>query len=87
MARIFTTKFQYNHQHYDAIVTIIRKGENTSFTVKVLDLDLHAVIPGGELSYIGREGFKDISQIDNKLGLALMGSISSAIEEHLASID
>ena len=86
MARIFTTQFQYNHQKYDAIVTIILKGDTTQFNVKVLDIDLHEVIPGGELSYEGINGFKNMSHVDNQLAFAVMNSISNAIEEHLASI-
>jgi hypothetical protein len=87
MARIFTTHFQYNHQKYDAIVTIVTKEDTTCFNVKVLDLDLHAVLPGGEVYYEGKEGFKNNGKVDNRLTLALMSSISVAIEEHLANID
>lgn len=87
MARIFTTQFQYNHQNYDAIVTIVTKEDTTYFNVKVLDQDLHAVLPGGEVYFEGKEGFMNNSKVDNRLTLALMSSISVAIEEHLANID
>jgi len=87
MARIFTTRFQYNAQSYEAIVTIIPKENTTTFHVKVLDLDLHVLLPGGEVSYEGKDGFKANSKVDNRLALALMSSISTAIEQHLASID
>lgn len=87
MARIFTTQFHYNAESYEAIVTIIPKGDTTTFHVKVLDLDLHVLLPGGEVSYEGKEGFKENNKVDNRFALALMSSISTAIDQHLASID
>ena len=87
MARIFTTQFKYNHQRYDAIVTVIHRDGIITFNVKVLDLDFQEVLPGGEFIYKGIDGIKKESILGDKLPLALMQSISTAIEEHLASID
>ena len=87
MARIFTTQFQYNAQSYEAVVTIISKGDTTTFHVKVLDLDLHVLLPDGKMTYLGKEDFKANNKVDNHFTLALMNSISVAIEHHLASID
>lgn len=87
MARIFTTQFQYNHQNYDAIVTVITKEDSISFNVRVLDLDLHLILPGGNLSYEAKDGLKNDHKTDNQISLSLMNSISQAIDKHLASID
>jgi len=87
MARIFTTQFQYNAQSYEAIVTIIPKDDTTTFHVRVLDLDLQLLLPGGEVSYEGIEDFQTNTKADNNFSLALMSSISRAIDQHLASID
>jgi len=87
MARIFTTQFQYNNQSYEAIVTVIPKEDTTTFHVRVLDLNLHMLLPGGEVSYEGKEGFIKNGKVDNHFTLTLMSSISRAIEQHLASID
>lgn len=87
MARIFTTQFHYNAQSYEIIVTIIPKGDHTTFHVRVLDLDLHVLIPGSEVTYEGKDGFKASQNVDNRFTLTLMSSISTAIEQHLASID
>lgn len=87
MARIFTTQFQYNGQSYNAIVTMVPKDDTTTFHVKVLDLDLHVWLPGGEMSYQGKEGFMANSKLNNHFTLVLMSSISTAIEQHLASME
>ena len=87
MARIFTTQFRYNHQSYDAIVTVITKEDSISFNVKVLDLDLHLILPGGSLSYEEKSGLKNDHKANNQISLSLMNSISQAIDKHLASID
>jgi hypothetical protein len=83
MARIFTTQFNFNDQLYDAIITIIEKEGKTSFNIKVLDLDLQELLPGGVISYEGKEGFKEKHADENALSQALMQSISKAIEYHL----
>ena len=83
MARIFTTRFNFNSQLYDAIITIIEKEGKTSFHVKVLDMDLQKLLPEGEISYDGKEGFKEKHADENALSKALMQSISKAIDYHL----
>jgi hypothetical protein len=84
MARIFTTKFTFNHQVYDAIVTVITQNGKLNFNVKVLDLELQTLIPGGHIKYEGRDGFRDI-EAENRLSQSLMNSIAVSIEEHLIS--
>jgi len=84
MARIFTTKFTFNHQSYDAIVTIVPNEGKVNFSVKVMDLDLQDILPNGTVVYEGKDGYEKIEDLNNTLSQALMRSISQAIETHLA---
>jgi hypothetical protein len=82
MARIFTTKFNFNDQVYDAIVTMITADEKLNFNIKVLDAELFDLIPGGHIRYQGEEGFKDL-QVKNEMAQSLMHSIALSIDDHL----
>jgi hypothetical protein len=82
MARIFTTKFTFNHQTYDAIVTMLNTDGKLNFNIKVLDNDLHEILPGGLINYEGKEGFKNIKP-GNQMTQSLIHSIANAIEHHL----
>jgi hypothetical protein len=82
MARIFTTKFNFNEQAYDAIVTVVTTDEKPTFNIKVLDAELFDLIPGGHIRYQGEEGFKGL-QVKNELAQSLMHSIALSIEDHL----
>ena len=68
MARVFTTRFPFNHQMYDAIVTV--------------DTELAQLLPDGHLNYSGKDGFKEIIP-DNQLAETLIKSIAVSIEQHL----
>jgi hypothetical protein len=82
MARIFTTKFNFNDLVYDAIVTVITADEKLNFNIKVLDAELFDLIPGGHIRYQGEEGFKDL-QVKNEMAQSLMHSIALSIDDHL----
>jgi len=82
MARIFTTKFTFNHQVYDAIVTMFSNDDKVNFNIKVLDVELQDLLPGGQIIYQGKDGFKDI-HLDNRLSQSLVSSIADSIEQHL----
>ena len=84
MARIFTTKFVFNHQEYDAIVTVSTVDGKMNFNVKVMDLELFDLIPGGHIRYEGREGFRDID-MGNALSHHLVNSIAVSIDQHLVT--
>jgi hypothetical protein len=84
MARIFTTKFVFNHQPYDAIVTIISNEGKLSFIIKLMDVELHDLIPQGQIQYNGADGFKNI-RAENHLTQALIRSIAQSVERHLVS--
>jgi len=82
MARIFTTKFTFNHQVYDAIVTMYSNDGTINFNIKVLDVELQDLLPNGQIIYQGKDGFKDI-RLDNHLSQSLVNSIAYSIEQHL----
>ena len=82
MARIFTTSFEFNHQKYDAIVTVLTQNGNLNFNVKILDTDLQHFLPQ-EISYTGTNGFEQLASLDNTIAQALMRCLSQSIERHL----
>ena len=85
MARIFTTKFIYNQQSYDAIITVVQREGQSNFTVKVLDLELFELLPQGCIEYKGKNGFLNTGLIKDKETHSLMQSISQSIETHLST--
>jgi hypothetical protein len=84
MARIFTTRFEFNQKDYDAIVTVISQGNKVSFKIRILDRELQRILPDGEVEYTGLNGFENLVSMDNTLAQSLMRSISRAIDSHLA---
>ncbi|MBA2746769.1 MAG: hypothetical protein H0U44_11135 [Flavisolibacter sp.] len=84
MARIFTTSFEFNHQIYDAIVTVVNQNNNLNFTIKVMDMELQQLLPKGGIQYKGFDGFETVSVLDNTLSQSLMRSISRSIVTHLS---
>jgi hypothetical protein len=82
MARLFTTRFNFNHQTYDAIVTVTSNDGHLNFTIRLMDDELFELLPDGHFNYIGKEGFKNI-QVDNHLTQSLIQSIAVSIEKHL----
>lgn len=82
MARIFTTKFTFNHQVYDAIVTILSNDGKLNFNIRVLDLELQELLPGGNIHYEGKEGFKNL-KVNNQLTHSLIKCIADSVEHHL----
>jgi hypothetical protein len=85
MARIFTTTFEFNHQRYDAIVTVTGEENKVNFSVKLLDADLHDFLPNGQISYHGQDGFEHIQTLDNTVSQSLMRKIGAAIKKHMVS--
>ena len=82
MARVFTTRFTFNHQNYDALVTVVSNQGQLNFAIRLMDDELLELLPDGHLNYTGNDGFRDI-QTDNRLVQSLMQSISVSIEKHL----
>jgi hypothetical protein len=83
MARIFTTRFLFNGQNYDAIVTISSLNDTLNFSIRLMDPELFDLIPGGHIKYAGKDGFRQlISLHDNKLSHALLKTIVNAIEQY-----
>lgn len=83
MARVFTTSFEYNHQKYDAIVTVLQQGDQLQFNVKLLDADLHQVLPNGEVAYVGTDGFEQLKSPENTLAQTLIRVVGDSIQKHL----
>jgi hypothetical protein len=82
MARVFTTRFSFNHQIYDAIVTVISQQGQLNFNIRVMDAELLQLLPDGHLNYNGKDGFKNIPA-ENQLAQTLIRSIAVSIEKHL----
>lgn len=83
MARVFTTSFEFNHQRYDAIVTITTQNDQLCFQVKLLDVDFHHLIPNGMVAYTGTSGFEHLEGLNNTLAQSLMRKVGEAISRHL----
>lgn len=83
MARVFTTRFTFNHQSYDAIVTVISSQGQLNFAVRLMDNVLFELLPDGHLNYSGKDGFREI-QADNHLVQTLIQSIAVSVEQHLS---
>jgi len=67
---------------YDAIVTMLTTGGKLNFDIKVLNDELHMLLPGGNINYQGKEGFKKL-KTENEQVQSLIRSIVNSIEEHL----
>jgi hypothetical protein len=48
-----------------------------------MDNELVQLLPGGQLNYTGKEGFKDL-QADNNLAQTLIQSIAGSVDKYLA---
>jgi hypothetical protein len=83
MARIFTTRFNFNHKLYDAIITSIQSDGKKGFHIRLLDTELYDLIPNGQFDYDERDGFKNGELKDNHLAQALMNSVAASIDQHL----
>jgi hypothetical protein len=83
MARIFTTKFNFNDKEYDAIITVIDSNGRTSFNVRLLDVELHELVPDGHLNYQGRDTISKAANESDHSVQSLMNSIAASIEQHL----
>ncbi|HZI00583.1 MAG TPA: hypothetical protein VEX63_05515 [Flavisolibacter sp.] len=84
MVKIFTTQFHFNNQYHDAIITVVRSNEKALFHVKVLDMELYHLLPGGEATYVDKKWLKDQYDHDNALTQSLLQSIAKAIDFHFS---
>jgi hypothetical protein len=83
MARVFTTSFEFNHQRYQAIVTILSKGDQLNFNVRLLDPELHEIIPEGVIDYLGANGYEKMDNIRNNFAQSLINKVGEAVNNHL----
>jgi hypothetical protein len=83
MARIFTTTFLFNHEKYNAIVTVVPQQKELLIQVRILGNELDEFIPNGEVSYIGVEGFQALELQKHPVSSTLLKRIDQAIQQHL----
>lgn len=83
MARVFTTSFEFNHQRYDAIVTITSKDSQLNFNVRLLDVDLLSLFPEGQIKYCGPDGFEQLAPAENAMAQQVVRRLGEAINRHL----
>lgn len=83
MARIFTTSFEFNHQRYDAVVTVITQNDQLNFHIKLLDADFHHLIPNGVVAYSGTSGYEQLESINNTVAQSILRRLSEAISKHI----
>jgi hypothetical protein len=83
MARIFTTRFYFNQQVYDAIITIYSRDGRPNFNIQLMDGELHDLIPGGKLECQGEEGLTSLHDGHDQLSVNLIRSVAAAIKEHI----
>lgn len=83
MARIFTTSFEFNHQRYDAVVTVITQNDQLNFHIRLLDVDFHHLIPNGVVAYTGPSGFEQLEMINNTVAQSLLRKLGEAISNHI----
>jgi hypothetical protein len=83
MARVFTTSFVYNHQSFDAIITIINRDNRLNFDVLVLNNAAGDLLPGSRVAYEGSRGFERLESLNNAVAQSFMRSLSTAIEAHM----
>ena len=84
MVRIFTTSFLFNHQNYDAIVSMVKKEGKVDVTVKVMDVALQQLLPGGTLN-LDSGTRPNNPETEDSLTQSLMKSLTVAVERHLVS--
>lgn len=85
MVRVFTTSFNYNHRAYEALVTVALAHDQLRYCVRLLDSELHILIPDGEIRYTGRKGYNDLGWIENEHARKLIRELGQAIEKHTGS--
>jgi hypothetical protein len=83
MVRVFTTSFIFNHRSYEALVTVALAKDQLRYCVRLLDAELHILIPDGEIRYTGKKGYADLGWIENEHARKLINSLGQAIEEHI----
>jgi hypothetical protein len=83
MARVFTTSFVYNHQSFDAIITITNRDNRMNFDVLVLNNAAGDLLPGSRVTYQGSKGFEELESLNNAVAQSFLRCLSGAIEAHM----
>jgi hypothetical protein len=80
MVRVFTSSFEFNCKSYEALVFIANVKGQFRYHIRLMDPDLHSLIPNGEIRYTGKNGYEDLGWIVDQDSKKLMYKISHAIE-------
>jgi hypothetical protein len=83
MVRIFTTSFIFNHERYNAMITVIPQPKEHLITVKILGQELDHFLPNGEVTYHGEEGFNQHELQNHPVSRTLLKRIDEAVRQHL----
>lgn len=85
MARIFTTEFEYNHERYDALVTVLTENDELQIEIRLLDKELQRFIPAGRFSYRGLDGFEKLPDAGNAVSQAVRRKVGLAVRHHMCA--
>ncbi len=84
MARIFTTSFEFNHQRYDAIVTVLSKDGELNFHIKILNEEVFDMIPNGEIDCNGLNTIESLKEMNNNHMQSFLKCLKGAIEKQVS---
>lgn len=82
MARLFSVDFDFREKVFSAMVLLNDAGNELSIEIKTYDPALKDLIPGGNLSYIGEDGYQFLEGFKDQ-ARELVASIADAIKHHL----
>jgi hypothetical protein len=82
MARIFTFRFTFNGQSYDAMATVTSDStDRPLFAIRLLDPALEDLIPTGTIQYRGFDGYTTlVSYRENALVAQLLDTIAQSVK-------
>lgn len=84
MGRVFTTTFQFKGQQHSAVVYVVMNSRQPEeITVKLLDNDLHQLIPKGTLKVIPYDN-EQRNRIQNRVAAQLFVTVKKAVLHHLS---
>lgn len=85
MARVFTTDFAYNCQHYKALI-VIREGADQQIIVQIrfFDSALIEVFGNDSIEFVGLSGYQKLNHFTNPTARVLLETISQTILHHLS---
>ena len=83
MDHIFKLQFQYHQKVYSAWVSLRQSGYDLSFYVHYNELDLHRLLPGGNLVFNLSQGLQQPAALPDPSAEELLYCTSEAIAAHI----